>query len=72
MRQIENLVDLDIINCPSSISATEMLETDFSLLVGLSVAVTVFLLVTLSSIRILRRKGRSPSVYTMTNLSELG
>ena len=47
-----------------------MLETDFSLLVGLSVAVTVFLLVTLSSIRLLRRKGRSPSVYTMTNLSE--
>ena len=54
----------------SSLSATEMLETDFSLLVGLSVAVAVFLLVTLSSIRILRRKGRSPSVYTMTNLSE--
>ena len=55
----------------SPLSGTEILETDFSLLVGLSVAVAVFLLVTLSSIRILRKKGRSPSVYTMTNLSEL-
>ena len=59
------------VNSPSLLSGTEILETDFSLLVGLSVAVAVFLLVTLSSIRILRKKGRSPSVYTMTNLSEL-
>ena len=47
-----------------------MLEADFSLLVGLSVALAVFLVVTLTAIRILRRKGRSPSMYTMTNLSE--
>ena len=47
-----------------------MLETDFSLLVGLTVALAVFLVVTLSSIRFLRRKGRSPSVYTMSNLSK--
>ena len=48
-----------------------MLETDFSLLVGLSVALTVFLVVTVTSIKILRKKGRSPSMYTMTNLSKL-
>ena len=47
-----------------------MLETDFSLLVGLSVALTVFLVVTVTSIKILRKKGRSPSMYTMTNLSK--
>ena len=48
----------------------EMMATDFSLLVGLSVALTVFLIVTLTSIKILRRKGTSPSIYTMTNLSK--
>lgn len=47
-----------------------MVEKDFSLLIGLSVALTVFLVVSLTSIRILRRKGRSPSMYTMTNLSK--
>lgn len=54
---------------PADEAAQEMLETDFSLLIGLSVALTVFLLVSLTSIRILRRKGRSPSMYTMTNLN---
>ena len=48
----------------------EMMATDFSLLVGLSVALTVFLIVTLTSIKILRRKGTNPSIYTMTNLSK--
>ena len=48
-----------------------MLDSDLSLLVGLAVALAVFLVVTLTSIRILRKKGRSPSMYTMTNLSEL-
>jgi hypothetical protein len=38
--------------------------------VGLSVALAVFLLVTLASIKLLRKKGRSPSIYTMTNLSK--
>ena len=47
-----------------------MVEKDFSLLIGLTVALTVFLVVSLTSIRILRRKGRSPSMYTMTNLSK--
>eukprot|EP00095_Tigriopus_kingsejongensis_P005260 maker-scaffold498_size154992-snap-gene-0.18 protein:Tk05260 transcript:maker-scaffold498_size154992-snap-gene-0.18-mRNA-1 annotation:"netrin receptor unc5b-like" len=47
----------------------EMLETDFSLLVGLSVALLVFLVVTLSAVKILRHKSRSPSMYTMTNLN---
>ena len=51
-------------------AAQEMVEKDFSLLIGLSVALTVFLVVSLTSIRILRRKGRSPSMYTMTNLSK--
>lgn len=51
-------------------SAQEMLETDFSLLIGLSVALAVFLLVTVTSIKLLRSKGRSPSMYTMTNLSK--
>ena len=50
--------------------AQEMVEKDFTLLIGLSVALTVFLVVSLTSIRILRRKGRSPSMYTMTNLSK--
>ena len=48
----------------------EIVATDFSLLVGLSVALVVFLVITLSSIKFLRSKGRSPSVYTMTNLSK--
>lgn len=52
------------------VAAQEMVEKDFSLLIGLSVALTVFLVVSLTSIRILRRKGRSPSMYTMTNLSK--
>lgn len=47
----------------------EMLETDFSLLVGLSVALLVFLIVTLSAVKFLRHKSRSPSMYTMTNLN---
>ncbi len=46
------------------------MDTDFSLLIGLSVALTVFLVVSLTSIRILRRKGRSASMLTMTNLSK--
>ena len=47
-----------------------MLQADLSLLVGLSVALVVFLAVTATSIKILRGKGRSPSIYTMSNMGE--
>ena len=53
----------------SFVPAQEILETDFSLLIGLSVATVVFLAVTLTSIKILRRKGTSNSMYTMTNIN---
>ena len=51
------------------VPAQEIVETDFSLLIGLSVATVVFLAVTLTSIKILRRKGTSNSMYTMTNIN---
>ena len=51
------------------VSAQEIVEEDFSLLIGLSVATVVFLAVTLTSIKILRRKGNSNSMYTMTNIN---
>ena len=48
-----------------------MVETDLTLLVGLSVALAVFLVVTLTSIKLLRRKGApNNSMYTMSNLSK--
>ena len=53
----------------SFVPAQEIVETDFSLLIGLSVATVVFLAVTLTSIKILRRKGTSNSMYTMTNIN---
>ena len=60
------------VNCVFCIAAQMMLETDFSLLVGLSVALVVFLVVTLTSIKLLRRKGagRDSPMYTMANLSK--
>ncbi|XP_040570273.1 netrin receptor UNC5C [Lepeophtheirus salmonis] len=53
-------------------SAQEIVETDLSLLVGLSVAIVVFLVITLISIKFLRRKGTGrggSSMFSMTNLS---
>lgn len=64
------LVNISLVLSFFFIAAHEMVEKDFSLLIGLTVALTVFLVVSLTSIRILRRKGRSPSMYTMTNLSK--
>ena len=45
-----------------------MLEDDLSLLIGLSVAVVVFVTVTLLSIKLIRRKGRTQSIYNMASL----
>ena len=45
-----------------------VLEEDLSLLIGLSVALLVFLSVTLLSIKLIRRKGRSQSIYNMASL----
>ena len=54
---------------PLFVPAQEIVEEDFSLLIGLSVATVVFLAVTLTSIKILRGKGNSNSMYTMTNIN---
>eukprot|EP00096_Caligus_rogercresseyi_P015913 TRINITY_DN8405_c0_g1_i1.p1 TRINITY_DN8405_c0_g1~~TRINITY_DN8405_c0_g1_i1.p1 ORF type:complete len:1047 (+),score=257.57 TRINITY_DN8405_c0_g1_i1:141-3281(+) len=53
-------------------SAQEIVERDLSLLVGLSVAIVVFLFITLISIKFLRRKGAGrsgSSMFSITNLS---
>ena len=42
-------------------AASALLPADFSLLVGLSVALAVFLCVTLLSVQLLRRKERGPA-----------
>ena len=47
-----------------------VVEQDLSLLIGLSVAVIVFLTVSFISINCIRRKGRSQSLYNMANIGK--
>ena len=45
-----------------------VVEEDLSLLIGLTVALLVFLTVTLLSVKLIRRKERSQSIYNMASL----
>ena len=51
-------------------SATAAVATDLALVIGLSVALIVFFCVTLLSVKIIRRKGRTQSIYDMANISK--
>ena len=45
-----------------------VIREDLSLVVGLSVALAVFLTVTILSVNLIRRKGRSQSIYNMASM----
>jgi len=50
--------------------ASSVVAADLSLVIGLAVALSVFFCVTLLSIKIIRRKGRSQSIYNMASISK--
>ena len=54
-----------------SADSVSVVVTDLSLLIGLSVAVTVFLCVTSLAVRIIRSKRTSHSVYNMADICKL-
>ena len=54
-----------------STSASSVVAADLALVIGLSVALIVFFCVTLLSIKIIRRKGRTQSIYNMASISKL-
>jgi len=57
-------------NQNSSFSAESVMEQDLSLLIGLLVALVVFISVTLLAVRMIRSKTRSSSIYNMASLGK--
>ena len=51
--------------------SVSVVMTDLSLVIGLSVAVTVFLCVTSLAVRVIRSKRTSHSVYNMRDICKL-
>jgi hypothetical protein len=49
--------------------ASSVVAADLALVIGLSVALIVFFCVTLLSIKIIRRKGRTQSIYNMASIN---
>jgi ABC-type spermidine/putrescine transport system permease subunit II len=47
------------------------MEQDLSLLIGLVVALVVFISVTLAAIRLIRSKARTSSIYNMASIGKV-
>ena len=57
-------------NTPEILLVDEIAQVDFALLIGLTVALTVFITVTVLSVKIIQQKGQSDGLYNIGSVGE--